>query len=223
MRWLSPSPATAGALMSTTATAGMSTPAATRTSTAATTGMRHRPAFAPATIVIMHIASPVITAAKKIHIRLRRHYHPAIPSATVHVTHTARQGRQQCKHQPNFDPVNQNIRLVHTDLPFLEEIKKRGCIRNTARRAAIKTPNINSISCLSFMGNKITMESRRRHGVFTPPVASQPVACRVTTSPSKLERSWKFYVACRVRPKDFYAAPQVPEEEFKTTMRELTT
>ncbi|MGA9453319.1 MAG: hypothetical protein WBW41_18485 [Verrucomicrobiia bacterium] len=102
----------------------------------------------------MHIASPIIAAAEKIQIRPRHHHRAAVTSA--HPTHTPRQGRQQRNPQPNLDSVNQTVRLVHTDLPFPEEIKKYGCSRNITKRAAIKSPNVNSIFCLSFMRDIIT-------------------------------------------------------------------
>ena len=35
-----------------------------------------------------------------------------------------------CNPQPNFDPVNQTVRLVHTELPFAEEIKECGFLFN---------------------------------------------------------------------------------------------
>jgi hypothetical protein len=104
----------------------------------------------------MHIASPVIAAAEKINIRLCHHHSATVTS--VHPTHTSRQGRQQRNPQPNFDSVNQSIRLVHTDLPFAEEIKKCGCSRNTTKRAVVMSPNVNSMFCLIFMRHIITME-----------------------------------------------------------------
>jgi hypothetical protein len=120
--------------------------------------MRRRTTYNSALTVIMHIASPIIAAAEKIHFRLRRQHHPAVTSASVHPTHTSRQGRHQRNPQPNFDSVNQSIRLVHTDLPFAGEIKKCGCAWNTIRRAVIMSPNVNSIFCLSFMRHIITSQ-----------------------------------------------------------------
>jgi hypothetical protein len=87
----------------------------------------------------MHITSPFIAAAEKIHIRLRHHHRAAVTSA--HETHTSRQGRQQRNPQPNLDSVNRTVRLVHTDLLLAEEIKP---------------PDVNSFFCSIFMRDKIT-------------------------------------------------------------------
>jgi hypothetical protein len=86
--------------------------------------------------ISLHIATPVIVTAEKIDIRPRI---PAVVTSVitvasvtaVHVTHTSRQGSRQGRHQgdpdPNLDSVSRTVRLVHTDLPFAEEIKKCGC------------------------------------------------------------------------------------------------
>jgi hypothetical protein len=105
----------------------------------------------------MYITPPIIAAAEEIHIRPRHHHLAAVTS--THPTHASRQGRRQRNPQPNLDPVNQSVRLIHTDLPFAEEIKKCGGARNTTRRAVIKSPNVNSIFCLSFMRDIITTET----------------------------------------------------------------
>jgi hypothetical protein len=122
-------------------------------------GMRRRTTYNSAMTIIMNVAPPVITAAEKKQIRPRHHHLAAVTSASVHPTHTSRQGRQQRNPQPNLDSVNQTVRLVHTDLPFAEEIKECGCARNTTRRAVIKSPDVNSMFCLTFMRRKITLET----------------------------------------------------------------
>src|ERR1035441_3375988 len=108
----------------------------------AAAGMRCRTTYRSTITITMHIAPPFIAAAKKIHIRLRHHHRAAVTSThvtsthvtsvhvtSVHVTHTSCQGRQQRNPQPNLDQVNRTVRLVHTDLPFAEEIKNQvtGC------------------------------------------------------------------------------------------------
>jgi hypothetical protein len=37
--------------------------------------------------------------------------------------------------QPQFDPPARIVRFVHSDLPVAEDIKRRGCSRNTTMRA----------------------------------------------------------------------------------------
>jgi hypothetical protein len=105
----------------------------------------------------MHIASPIIVTAEKIQIRPWHRHAAAVTSA--HPTHTSRQTRQQRDPQPNFGSINQTIRLVHADLSFAGEIKKCGCSRNTARRAVIKSPNVNSTFCLIFIRHKIPAQT----------------------------------------------------------------
>jgi hypothetical protein len=130
---------------------------ATTAAMPAAAGMRHRTTCSSTITITMHIAPPIIAAAKEIQIRLRHHHSAAVTSA--HEPHTSCQGNQQHNSQPNLDSVNQSVRLAHTDLPFTDEIKKCGRPRNNTRHAVIMSPDVNSASCLVFMRYKITPEA----------------------------------------------------------------
>ncbi len=144
----------------------------------AAAGMRRRTTFRSALTITVDIASPVIAAAKKKQVRLR-HHHAAAAVTSANKPDTSRQGGQQRNSQCNLDSVSHRVRLVHTDLPFAEEVKKCGCSRKTTKgaliadrticlalpapqtwgAAVIKSPNVNFIFWLIFIAHIISTKT----------------------------------------------------------------
>jgi hypothetical protein len=73
--------------------------------------------YGSAVTVTMNIASVIIAATKKIHVRFRCYDHAAIISAAVHITHASRQRSQKHdpQHKAGFDPEEK--------IPFVHKIK----------------------------------------------------------------------------------------------------
>jgi hypothetical protein len=96
----------------------------------------------------MHIPSPfikaaaVIAAAVNAHRRPIHHHRAAVTYSFDVTAGTSRHGRQQQRRQPNLDLLSHTGCLVHTDLPFADEIRKFGCSRTTTSREFIAKRNI---------------------------------------------------------------------------------
>src|SRR5271156_6665928 len=80
------------------------------------------PACPSATTVTMNGIAPAITAfPDSTHPNSRRFHHHT--GASAHVSVASRQPHQQCDAQPQFDPVDQTVRLIHAVLLLLRKLK----------------------------------------------------------------------------------------------------
>jgi hypothetical protein len=142
------------------------------------------------------VATTVIVAAVQDHVRPRHHPTAAVTAPAVTSAahgHDASRGDHQCRDsQPKREPVSQSVFLVHTDLPFAEDIKQSAGSRNTTNRVwiinrtilapwvapqvwradKIKSPNVESSFGFILIRRRLTVRALRCHGVFSPSAAA---------------------------------------------------